>query len=236
VSLELIQIIEEREQAREIDQLLRKASFRTNVACDGPTGVDDIRRLKPALVVLDLLPPGLSGKEISAGLRADPETSSMGIIVMGATASEDQRVGVLNAGADDVIAKPYAGRELVARVKAVLRRVAATPPMGDGKTGGELVLEDTQFVVTFRGARLVLTKAEWTVLARLARTSGHVVPREELRAALWGEDALFHDRALDEAIHSLAAKLSGHARGLITGIPGTGFRLAVTSSPLPLSA
>ena len=239
MGLELIQIIEEgQEQARAIDQLLRKASFRTNVACDGPTGIQDIGRLKPALVMLDLLPPGMSGKEICARLRGDPQTKSMGIIVMSAMASEDHRVAALEAGADDVIAKPYTGREVVARVKAVLRRIAATAPMGDEEMDDDLVLEETQYVVSFRGLRAILTTAEWMILARLARAAGKVVPREELRAALWGEDGLSHDRALDQAIRSLNGKLAAdmNGRDLIAGIPGSGYRLTRQAPSLRLSA
>src|SRR3954469_17080381 len=128
MSLELIQIIEDgHDQAQLMDQILRKASFRTNVAFDGPTGIQDIWRLKPALVLLDLILPGMGGKDICTRLRNDPQTKSMGIILVTAMGSEDYKVAALDVGADDVITKPYSSRELVARVKAVLRRI--TVPM-----------------------------------------------------------------------------------------------------------
>jgi DNA-binding response OmpR family regulator len=229
MSLELIQIIEEdQDHARAVDELLRKASFRTNVAQDGQTGVQDIWRLKPALVLMDLILPGMSGKEICARLRSDPQTKSTGIIVLTALGSEDHKVAALESGADDVILKPYHGRELVARVRSVLRRMAAATPAADEEIDDDIALQETQFVVAVRGTRMLLTKAEWTILARLARTSGKVVPREELRAALWGEDGLFHERMLDEAIDSLNAKLSTPSgAGVIAGIHGTGYRLAL---------
>lgn len=239
MSLELIQIIEDgQEQARVMDQILRKASFRTNVAFDGPTGIQDIWRLKPALVLLDLILPGMGGKDICTRLRNDPQTKSMGIILVTALTSEDHKVAALDFGADDVIAKPYSSRELVARVKAVLRRIAVPMHTADEETDEDLVLQETQYVISFRGEQFVLTKPEWVVLLRLAKTSGKVVPREELRTTLWGEDGLSHDRELDHTIQSLNKKLSGTsgADEMITGIAGTGYRLTRKSQVLPLSA
>ncbi len=240
MSLELIQIIEDgHDQAQILDHILRKASFRTNVAFDGPSGIQDIWRLKPSLVVLDLILPGMGGKELCARLRNDPQTRSMGIVFVTALSSEDHKVAALEVGADDVIAKPYSSRELVARVKAVLRRIAVPTVTVDEELEEELVLQDTHFAISFRGIPLILTKAEWIILVRLAKTSGNVVPREELRTALWGDDRLSHDHELDHTIESLNRKLSADrgAMDMISGIAGTGYRLARTPSPtLPLTA
>ncbi len=239
MSLELIQIIEDgQEQARAMDQILRKASFRTNVALDGPSGIQDIWRLKPSLVILDLILPGMGGKDICARLRNDPQTKSMGIILVSALNSEDHKVAALDCGADDVMAKPYSGRELVARVKAVLRRIALPTETVAEELEEEIVFHETQYVIAFRGQQLVLTKPEWTILLRLAKTSGKVVPREELRTTLWGEDGLSHDRELDQTIQTLNKKLSGESGGteMISGIAGTGYRLAQKNQELRLSA
>lgn len=239
MSLELIQIIEDgREPARVLDQILRKASFRTNVACDGPTGIQDIWRLKPALVLLDLNLPGMGGKDICTRLRADPQTRSMGIILFSALNSDDHKAAALDFGADDVITKPYSSRELVARVKALLRRIGATTDTVDEELGESLVLQETQYVVRFRSHQLVLNRAEWTILLRLAKTPGRVVPQEELQTSLWGDDGLSHERELDQAIQSLNKKMSGDsgATDIISGITGTGYRLARESQALPLSA
>lgn len=239
MSLELIQIIEDgHDQAQIMDQILRKASFRTNVAFDGPTGIQDVWRLKPSLVLLDLILPGMGGKDICTRLRNDPQTKSMGIILVTALTSEDHKVAALECGADDVIAKPYSSRELVARVKTVLRRIPVPTHTVDEEMEEELVLQETQYVICFRGAQVVLTKPEWAILVRLAKTSGKVVPREELRTTLWGEDGLSHDRELDRTIHSLNAKLSADSgtAEMISGIAGTGYRLVRKNQALPLSA
>lgn len=239
MSLEVIQIIEaDQDQARAVDQVLRKASFRTNIAFDGPTGIQDIWKNRPALVVLDLMVPGIGGKDLCRRLREDPQTKSMGIILVTAVTSEDSRVAGLESGADDILTKPYSPRELVARVHAVLRRLAASAPENLDDLDDDLALDATQYVATFRGQHLVLTKPEWQTLLRLAKTTGKVVPREELRSLLWGNDTLSHDRELDQLAASLNQKLAGRdgAAPLIVKVAETGYRLLRKEQALPLSA
>lgn len=239
MSLEVIQIIEsDQGQARSVDQVLRKASFRTNIAFDGPTGIQDIWKNRPALVILDLMVPGIGGKDLCRRLREDPQTKSMGIILVTALTSEDHRVAGLESGADDILAKPYSPRELVARIRAVLRRIAAGATETFDYLDEDLTLEATQYAATFRGRQLLLTKPEWQTLLRLAKTAGKVVPREELRSLLWGEDSLTHDHELDAIVTSLNRKISAHesAATAITGVAGTGFRLLRNDQRLPLTA
>jgi DNA-binding response OmpR family regulator len=239
MSLEVIQIIEaDQDQARTVDQVLRKASFRTNIAFDGPTGIQDIWKNRPALVVLDLMVPGIGGKDLCRRLREDPQTKSMGIILVTALTSEDYRVAGLESGADDILAKPYSPRELVARIHAVLRRIAASAPENLDDLDEELTLEATQYAASFRGQQILLSKPEWQTLLRLAKTTGKVVPREELRSMLWGEDSLSHDRELDAIVTSLNQKLCSRVgtSTVITGVAGTGFRLLRKEQPLPLTA
>ena len=236
MSLEIIQIIEsDQEQARTIDQVLRKASFRTNIAFDGPTGIQDIWKNRPALVVMDLMVPGIGGKDLCQRLRDDPQTKNMGIILVTALTSEDYRVAGLESGADDIVAKPYSPRELVARIHAVLRRVTASSQELVDEADEDLTLIATQYAATFRGRDVVLTKPEWQMLVRLARTAGKVVPREELRSALWGNDGLGHERELDAIVGALNQKLGGPSAP-ISGVSGTGYRLARKDQTLPLSA
>ncbi|MCC6142121.1 MAG: response regulator transcription factor [Nitrospira sp.] len=239
MSLEVIQIIEaDEDQARTIDQVLRKASFRTNIAFDGQTGIQDIWKNRPALVVLDLMVPGIGGKDLCQRLREDPQTKSMGIILVTALTSEDSRVAGLESGADDILTKPYSPRELVARVHAVLRRLADGMLNNLDDLDDDLALDATQYVVTFRGRQLVLTKPEWQTLLRLAKTTGKVVPREEFRTLLWGNDTLTHDRELDQLVAALNQKLTGQhgAAPLITKVAETGYRLLRKEQALPLNA
>lgn len=239
MSLEIIQIIEaDQDQARAIDQILRKASFRTNIAFDGPTGIQDIWKNRPALVVLDLMVPGIGGKDLCRRLREDPQTKSMGIILVTALTSEDYRVAGLESGADDILAKPYSPRELVARIHAVLRRIAVSVPENLDDLDDDLTLDAIHYSAMFRGRQILLAKPEWQTLLRLVKTTGKVVPREELRSLLWGEDSLSHDRELDAIVTSLNQKLCGRegTTTLITGVAGTGYRLLRKEQPLSLSA
>lgn len=239
MSLEVIQIIEsDHDQARSVDQVLRKASFRTNIAFDGPTGLQDIWKNRPALVILDLMVPGIGGKDLCRRLRDDPQTKSMGIVLVTALTSEDHRIAGLESGADDVLAKPYSPRELVARVRAILRRIAASIPEPLDELDEDLTLEATQYAASFRGRQMLLAKPEWQTLLRLAKTAGRVVPREELRSMLWGEDSLTHDHELDGIVMSLNQKISPHtgAAPAIAGVAGTGFRLLRKDQRLPLTA
>lgn len=239
MSLEVIQIIEaDEEQARTVDQILRKASFRTNIAFDGPSGIQDIWKNRPALVIMDLMTPGIGGKDICRRLREDPQTRTMGIILFTALTSDDSRIAGLESGADDILAKPYNPRELVARVRAVLRRIAAGMPEQLDDLDEDLSLDAIQYAISFRGRPILLTKPEWQTLLRLTKTTGKVVPREELRSLLWGEDQLTHDHELDRIVLSLNHKLSDHesAPAAITGVSGTGFRLLRKAPPLPLTA
>lgn len=243
MSLEIVQIIEDdRTQARLIDQALRRASFRTNVAHDGPAGMQDIWRNKPALVLLDVMLPGMDGMEVCRRLRQDPQTKHIPIIMITVMGSEEQRIAGLDVGADDYIVKPFSDKELAARVKAVLRRSQRNVQEVDEEE--DLVLEDQLFVVTFRGRRLMLSDHEWRALRRLAINRGKVVPREELRTLLWGDDELVHERDLNGCMESLKQKLDGAPSvGTIVSLSSGGYQLtlpptdqeAVTLSTPPAS-
>lgn len=228
MSLEIIQIIEDDQiQARVLDHALRKASFRTNVAHDGKTGLDDVKRLHPSLVLLDLLLPGIDGHEVCRHLRQDPKTRDIPVIMITALGSEAHRVTGLELGADDYMVKPFSPQELVARIKAILRRTRPPSHATDESIGDELVLEEDRFVALFRGRRVTLSGLEWKILQRLVRQDGQVVLREELTTILWGDDGLIHEHTLDLHIQELSQKLKDDAvcAGSIISASG-GYRLA----------
>lgn len=232
MSLEIIQILEDdQSHARELDQILRRASFRTNVAFDGPSGMQDVWRLKPSLIMTDDNLPGITGREICKRLRQDPSTRHIPIIVMSGYASEERRADALDGGADDFVVKPYSALELVSRVRALLRRCR----QGQGQEeelGEDLVCADNLYMVVYRGRKMTLSTHEWKALRRLANTVGNVVPREELKALLWNDDELLHDGELDRCIDQLNQKLTGEgaAGGGIVTVPSGGFRMTANSS------
>jgi len=228
MSLEIVQIIEDDvDQAFLLDLALRKARYRTNVAYDGAIGLEDARRLQPALVLLDLMLPGLDGHEVCRRLRKDPWTQSIPIIMVSALGSEDHRVAGLELGADDYIDKPFSPREVVSRVRAVLRRARLRAVLKEERLGAELVLEDSAFVVAFNGSRLQLSSPEWWILRRLAKQVGEMVTGEELMTLLWGECNPVREGQLDRYVQGLKRKIERHPGfpGAMVAARGVGYAL-----------
>ncbi|ULA68966.1 MAG: Response regulator transcription factor [Nitrospira sp.] len=234
MALEIIEIVEDdQSQAKLLDQILRQASFRTNVAFDGPAGMQDVWRIKPSLIMADDNLPGLTGREMCKRIRQDPSTKHIPIIVMSGFSSEERRAEALDDGADDFIVKPYSGTELVARVRALLRRCRQSQAQ-DEELAEDLALTENLYVAVYRGKNMTLSAHEWKALRRLASTVGSVVPREELKSLLWGDDTLMHDGELDRCIEHLNRKLTDEASSVdaIKIVPG-GFRLMTPASDTP---
>jgi len=208
MSLEVIQIIEDDPwQAGLIDREIRKAGYRTNVARDGQTGLDDVRRLQPALVMLDVMLPGMDGHEICRRLRDDPQTRAIPIIMMSALGTEEHKTTGLELGADDYVVKPFGLAELMSRIRAVLRRSRAQASHRPNGAGADLLLQEDHYVALFRGRRVTLTGPEWHILRRLVSSAGRIVMREELIETLWEKDGLIHDHELERHINALRKKL-----------------------------
>ena len=147
MSLEIVQIIEDEPlHARLLDHSLRQARYRTNVAVDGVTGLADVKRLSPAVILLDLMLPGISGHEVCRDIRSTPGIQQTPIIMITALGSEEDRVGGIEMGADDYITKPFSPREVVSRVGSLLRRSRqwsfAIPPATDFFSFGRGPLPD----------------------------------------------------------------------------------------------
>jgi DNA-binding response OmpR family regulator len=232
MGLEIIQIIEDDPgQARLLDQVLRQASFRTNVAFDGPSGIQDVWRIKPSLVMTDDNLPGMTGRDLCQRLRQDPATKDIPVIMLSGYSSEERRVEAFAGGADDFIQKPYSAGELVARVRAVLRRCQQATAQEED-LDEDLTFEDCLYVVAFRGAKMTLTSKEWKALRRFASTVGRVIPKEELRSLLWGDDMLLHDHELDRCVEALNGKLrgEGEAAAKILAVSGGGYRFVAEAS------
>lgn len=226
--LEIIQIIEDDPQhAQLLDHTLRKARFRPTIAYDGLTGLEDVRRLKPALVLLDIMLPELDGHEVCRRLRADAETKSIPIIMLSALGTETHRVAGLDLGADDYISKPFSPREVVSRIKAVLRRFQRQVDIGEVYLNGDLALEESRHTVSFKGKSLQLSELEWRILQALARQAGRTVTREAMIALLWGDDGLIHEQELERHIRGLVHKFAADPEtgSPIFVTPGFGYLL-----------
>jgi DNA-binding response OmpR family regulator len=182
----------------------------------------------PSLVLLDLMLPGMSGTELCRRLRREPATRRTPIIMLTARASEADRVAGLDLGADDYISKPFSVRELMARVRAVLRRSdeAASAVYEDDKL--KIRFDDMQVVCD--GAEVKLTRKEFALLATLARRPERVAPRQQLLDDVWGQQYYGDTRTLDVHIRRLRQKL-GACGDSIETVVGVGYRFVGCSTP-----
>ncbi len=178
----------------------------------------------PALVLLDLMLPGMSGLELCLRLRREPRTRRTPIIMVTARSSEAEIVTGLDAGADDYVTKPFSVRELTARVKSVTRR--AGNPFGEGQYRDvRLTIDFGAMLVTLDGARVRLTRREFELLAALAKSEGRVLARERLIEEVWGLEYEGDPRTLDVHIRRLRHKL-GCVGECIETVIGVGYRFA----------
>jgi DNA-binding response OmpR family regulator len=183
---------------------------------------------RPDLIILDLMLPGLDGLDVCRVLRRD---SAVPIIMLTAREEEVDRVVGLELGADDYVTKPFSVRELIARVKAVLRRTAPVPSTETGGSAvdrvGPLEIDSLSREAWHSGTPLPLTHLEFELLATLARHAGQVLSRNQLLDQVWGYDYYGDARAVDSAIKRLRAKLrtAGGDPSIITTVRGVGYRL-----------
>ena len=175
----------------------------------------------PMVIVLDLMLPGMNGMELCRRLRRENQTRKIPIIMLTAKASEADRIAGLDLGADDYIAKPFSVRELLARVRAVLRRVDddATERYDDG----QLAIDFADVRASCAGANIKLTNKEFLLLATLARKRGRVVNRQQLLDQVWGYSYYGDARTLDVHIRRLRQKL-GACGNCIETVVGVGYR------------
>jgi DNA-binding response OmpR family regulator len=179
------------------------------------------QRDPPSLVILDLMLPGMSGTELCRRLRREPATRRTPIIMLTAKASELDRVTGLDLGADDYITKPFSVRELLARVRAVMRRIDET----GGKTyeDDHLLIDFDDIRVVCRGEKVKLTNKEFSLLSALAKSADRVITRQQLLDNVWGYSYYGDARTLDVHIRRLRQKL-GECGQCIETVVGVGYR------------
>lgn len=180
----------------------------------------------PDLIILDIMLPGMDGLEICKILKSKPKTSSIPIIMLTAKAGEADVVVGLELGADDYVVKPFSPRELVARVKSILRRLNAADGAEEIIKLGTLSINPDKYEVTVEGRYVDLTTTEFKILEVLCERRGFVFSRDQLlkKKRLWGDDKLVYDRTIDVHIKNLREKL-GKAGDMIKTIRGVGYKL-----------
>jgi len=212
--------------------LEREGAFTAQLALSGEEAlaatfgrdrVGDPSRRRPALIILDLNLPGMDGFELCRRFRAEPQTKQTPIIMLTARTDEADKVRGLEYGADDYMTKPFSVRELVARVRAALRRAGYDSSEPSDYHDSSLRIDYPNFTVTCGGAEVKLTRKEFAVLSILSRNKGRVVPRERLLDQVWGLEYYGEARTLDVHISGLRKKL-GACGSCIETVIGIGYR------------
>jgi DNA-binding response OmpR family regulator len=217
---------DQRELAELVQRALEQEGFDVVIADSGEAGLEIARAHRPDLIVLDLGMPGIDGLEVCRELRADPRQRRLPILVLSARASEADRVLGLETGADDYLVKPFGPRELVARVRALLRR---SVPEGEDRA----VLRDGDFEVDFHrhvvrwgrgGCDAGLTASEFRIVALLALHPHRVYSRDEILSDIaGGENGAVTERTVDVHINSIRKKLADAANRIVT-VRGVGYK------------
>src|SRR5437867_2191728 len=209
---------------------LEREGFAVLTAADGLTALDIAHQHAPAVVVLDLMLPGLDGLEVCRRLRT---FSDAYVIMLTAKAEEIDRIIGLEVGADDYLTKPFSPRELIARVRAMLRRprhgaTEASSDIPPPQRFGRLLIDHVRHEVTLVGAIVPLTSLEWSLLTALAAHPGRVFTRAQLLERVWGEEYFGDDHVVDVHIANLRKKLSDDpaAPRYIETVRGAGYRFA----------
>ena len=204
---------------------LAKSGYRVSTATSGPDALDAARRERPALIVLDLMLPGISGYEVLEQLRAGEATADVAVLMLTARREEQDRIRGLSLGADDYLTKPFSPQELVLRVAAILRRVGASGTIAASTLKlGPLSIDTAAHVVSVSGSPVELTPTEFKLLLTLAERRGRVQARAHLLQTVWDAAPDIQTRTVDMHVQRLRAKL-GIAGDLIETVRGFGYRL-----------
>jgi DNA-binding response OmpR family regulator len=211
-----------------------KHHYCVRVASDGLTGMAEAQRHPPALVILDLMLPALNGWEVCRSLKHHPKTHAVPLLILTALTSEEERVKGLELGADDYLTKPFSLKELMARMRALLRRGRLADEESEQAPirVGPLTIDGDRHEVRMAGRLLKLTPIEFALLTCLAKQPGKVFTRDRLISLLWGEDRFVEEHNLDVHIHAVRQQLEPDAvrpRLLLT-VRGVGYKLQIPGS------
>ncbi len=204
-------------------QLKKAGGFTVISAHDGAEGVKKARAEAPALIVLDLMLPRMPGLEVCKVLKTDSLTSHIPIIMLTAKAEEVDRIVGLEFGADDYVTKPFSPREMLLRIKAILRR-GAGEMAEEQLTRGPITLDSARHRVLVGGKPVVLTAVEFKLLSMLMHRPGRVQARDRLLNEVWGYESAIDTRTVDTHVRRLREKL-GKSASVIETVRGFGYRL-----------
>lgn len=202
---------------------LRRAGYRTESCGDGAVGLAKALDTPPALIVLDLMLPGMEGTAVCQRIKTDPRTAHIPVLILTARAEEVDRILGLELGADDYVTKPFSPRELVLRVKRLLKSAGSNTCAVEVVTHGDITIDLARYTATVKGRPMDLTATEFKLLTILLQRRGRVQTRDVLLRDVWGYDAAMDTRTVDTHVRRLRAKLRGCA-DLVETVRGVGYR------------
>lgn len=206
---------------------LEKSGYEVIEAGDGKEALRLVAAMRPEIVLLDLMLPGMDGLEVCRSLKSNPQTAALPIIMLTAKSDEIDRVIGLELGADDYLTKPFSQRELLARIKAVLRR-SKPGAITDELVVGKLRMNFAQYEAWLDGEKLELTPKEYEMLKLLAENAGNVFSREQLLEKVWGYEYFGDTRTVDVHVRHLRAKMERvpEMAAALETVRGVGYRLS----------
>jgi len=209
---------DEKDIVKMLDYNLKKEGFRTVAASDGEEALDKAAREHPDLILLDLMLPEVDGLEVCKALKKEPKTAAIPVIMLTAKTQETDKIVGLELGADDYVTKPFSPRELLARIKAILRRTREKEKLPEVLTVGDLSLDFDRISVSVNKKHIELTAKEFELLKTLIKAKGRVLSRDFLLDTIWGYDRASEilTRTVDVHIRTLRKKLKTAARHIKT--------------------
>jgi DNA-binding response OmpR family regulator len=220
-------IVEDEKEIRDLlAHYLRKEGFAPILAADGEAALPAARKEKPDLILLDILLPKADGLEVLRAVRSDAILARTPVVMLTAKGDETDRVIGLELGADDYIPKPFSPREVVARIKAILRRIREAPgePEAPALVRGDLRMDVARHEVRYKGRAVSLTSKEFRILQALLSSGGRVLSREAILSKAWGGDTHVTGRTVDVHIAKLRQKIPFLARAIET-VKDVGYKL-----------
>ena len=220
----MIWCVDDDSTIREIEvYTLEQTGFKARGFADGISMLEALKTEVPELIILDIMMPEMDGMEVLSKIRSEAAYKDIPVIMATAKGTEMDKIGGLNSGADDYLVKPFGVMEMVARVKAVLRRTVKEDVSSD-ITVGKITLKENEHKVTSNGEKVELTHKEFAILKLFMQNPNMVFSRDKLMSEIWGMDYIGETRTVDMHIKTLRHKL-GESGGQIKTVIGVGYRL-----------
>ncbi|MBU1726631.1 MAG: response regulator transcription factor [Candidatus Omnitrophica bacterium] len=219
---------DEKDIVRMLDYNLKKEGYRTVTAADGEDALESVKKERPDLIILDLMLPRIDGLEVCKILKKDSKTASTPVIMLTAKAQESDKIVGLELGADDYVTKPFSPREMVARIRAVLRRTQEKEKLPEVLKIGSMSIDFSKIQVCIKDKPVELTSKEFELLTTLIKAKGRVLSRDYLLDNIWGFDHAMEiqTRTVDVHIRTLRKKLKSEAGRIIT-VKNYGYRFEI---------